>query len=80
MLPDICKVLILISVSPRGDAVAEHGLLLMNLIMNDLRSSKNVRTLDATMRIPDQGKSLTNGEVDEITDVWKRHGNRQITL
>ena len=80
MLPDICKVLILISACPRGDAVAEHGLLLMNLIMNDLRSSKNVRTLDATMRIPDQGKSLTNGEVDEITDVWKRHRNRQITL
>ena len=48
--------------------------------MNDLRSSMNVRTLDDTMRTHYQGESLTDGEVDEITDVWKRCGNRRIEL
>ena len=48
--------------------------------MNDLRSSINVHTLDATMKIHYQGESLTDGEVNEIIDVWKRHGNRQIEL
>ena len=52
----------------------------MNLIMNDMRSSMKVRTLDATMRIHYQGESLTNEEVDEVIDVWKRRGNRQIEL
>ena len=48
--------------------------------MNDLRRSMNVRTLDATMRIHYQGESLTDGEVNEIIDIWKRRGNRRIEL
>ena len=68
-LSSICTVLILISVCPTSGAVVEHGFSLMNLIINDLRSSVNFRTLDATMRIHYQGESLTDGEVDEIIDV-----------
>ena len=80
VLPNICKVIILISVCPASGAVVERGFSLMNLIMNDLRSSMNVRKLDATMRIHYQGESLTDGEVEEIIDVWKRRGNRRIEL
>ena len=40
----------------------------------------NVHTLDATMRIHYQGESLTDGEVDEIIDVWERSRNRQTEL
>ena len=61
---DICTVLILISVCPARGAVVERGFSLMNLIMNDLRSSMNVPSLDATMRSHYQGESLTDGEVD----------------
>ena len=80
VLPNICTVLILISVCSASGAVVEHGFSLMNLIMNDMRSSMNIRTLDATMRIHYQGESLTNEEVDEVIDVWKRRGNRRIEL
>ena len=51
VLPDICTVLFFISVCPASGAVVKRGFSLMNLIMNDLRSSMNVCTLDATMRI-----------------------------
>ena len=80
VLPDICAVLILISVCPASGTVVECGFSLKNLIMNDLRRSMNVRTLDATMRIHYQGESLTDGEVNEIIDIWKRRGNRRIEL
>ena len=80
VLPDICTTLILISVCPTSGAVVERGFSLMNLIMNNLRSRMNARTLDATMRIHYQGESLTDGEVDEIIDVWKRRGNRRMAL
>ena len=76
----ICTVLILISVCPASGAVVKRGFSLMNLIMNDLRSSMNVLTLDATMRIHYQDESLTHGEVDGIIDVWKRCGNRRTEL
>ena len=33
-----------------------------------------------TMRIHYQGESLTDGEVDEIINVWKRRGSRRIEL
>ena len=50
-LSDICAGLILISVSPTSGAIIERGFSLIGLVMNDLRSSMNVRTLHATMRI-----------------------------
>lgn len=80
VLPNICRVLILISVCPASGAVVERGFSLIGLVMNDLRSSMNVRTLHATMRIHYSGKQMTNGEVDEIIDIWKRRGNRQTEL
>ena len=46
ILPDITTVL---NICHASGAVAERGFSLMNLIMNDLRSSMNIRTLDATM-------------------------------
>ena len=57
VLPNICTILILISDYPAIGAVVEHGFSLMNLIMNDLRSSMNVHISDATMRIHYQRKS-----------------------
>ena len=48
--------------------------------MNDLRSSMNIRPSDATVRIHYHSESLTDGEVNEIIDIWKRHGNRRIEL
>lgn len=44
----------------------------MNLIMNDLRSSINIRTIDVTMRIRYNGADLSEEETDEIINVWKR--------
>ena len=49
----------------------------MNLIMNDLRSSKNIRTLDATS-IHYNGPDLSDKEADKIIDLWKRRENRRI--
>ena len=80
MLPDICTVLNLISICHTSDAVVECGFSQMNLIMNDLRSSMNIRPSDATVRIHYHSESLTDGEVNEIIDIWKRRGNRRIEL
>ena len=51
ILPDIATVLNIIAICPASGALVEREFSLMNLIMNDLRSSMNIRTLDATMRI-----------------------------
>jgi len=80
ILPDVCKVLVLISVCPASGAVVERGFSLMNLIMNDMRSSMNIRTLDAMMRIHYNGSDLSDTDADEIIDVWKRRGTRRIEL
>ena len=46
ILPDIANVLNFMSIWPGSGAVVERGFSLMNMIMNDLRSSMNIRTLD----------------------------------
>lgn len=51
VLPDIRTVLSIIVICAASDAVVERGFSLKNLIMNDLRSSMNIRTLDAIMHI-----------------------------
>ena len=47
IFPDVVIVLDIIQVFPSSGAVVERGFSLMNLIMNDLRSSMNIQTLDA---------------------------------
>ena len=49
VLPSIATLLQLIQVCSASGAVVERGFLLMNLVMNDLRNSMNIATLDATM-------------------------------
>ena len=66
------------SISPDCGAVVECYFSLMNLIMNDLRSSMNVCALEAIMRIHYHRSTLSGKEADEIIDIWKRRGNRRI--
>ena len=51
----------------------------MNLVMNDLRNSMNIATLDATMRIT-YVNDITDDVVDKVISIWKRHGNRQTEI
>ena len=51
IFPDVAVVLNIIKICPSSGAVVERGFSLMNLIMNDLRSSMKVTTLDSLMRI-----------------------------
>ena len=80
ILPDVATVLQLIMVCPASGAVVERGFSLMNLVMNELRSSMKISTLDATMRINYQDTNLTDAEVEAIIRVWQRRGNRRIEL
>lgn len=80
ILPEVNLILNIIAICPSSGAVVERGFSLMNLIMNDLRNSMNIRTLDATMRIYYNGNNLSDEEADRIVDVWKRRGNRRIEL
>ena len=80
ILPDVAIILNIISICPASGAVVERGFSLMNLIMNDLRNSMNIRTLDAIMRIHYNGQDLSDEEADNIISVWKRRGNRRIEL
>ena len=50
ILPDITTVLNIIAICPATGAVIERGFSI-NLIMKDLRSSMNIKTLGATMCI-----------------------------
>ena len=80
ILPDIATVLNIIIICPASGAVVERGFSLTNLIMNNLQSSLNIRTLDATMLIHYNGPDLSDEEADKMIDVWKRTGNRRIEL
>ena len=64
ILPDIATVLNIIIICPASGAVVERGFSLMNLIMNDLLSSLNIRTLDATILIHYNGPDLSDEEAD----------------
>ena len=76
ILPVISAVLNIIAICLASGAAVERGFSLMNLIINDLRSSMNIRTLDATMGIHCNGPNLSDEEADKIIDVWKRELNR----
>ena len=80
ILPDIATVLNIIAICLASGAAVERGFSLMNLIINDLGSSVNIRTLDATMGIHYNGPNLSDEEADKIIDVWKGRGNRRIEL
>ena len=72
VLSDITTVLNIITICPGSGALVERGFSLMNLIMNDLRSSINIRTIDITMRIHYNDADLSEEETDTIINVWKR--------
>ena len=80
ILPDITTVLHIIAICPASGAVVERGLSLLNLIMNDLQSSMNIRILDASMCIHYNGADLSDEKADKIIDAWKREENRRIKL
>ena len=65
---------------PCSGSIFESGFPLMNLIMNELRNSVSIWALDATMRIHYSGQTLSEEEIDNIIQVWKRRGNRPIEL
>ena len=60
ILPDITAVLNIICVCPASGAVVNRGFSLMNLIVNDLQSSMNIKTLDAAMHIHFYGIDFTD--------------------
>ena len=74
ILPDITTNLNIIAIC---HAVVEREFSRMNLIMNDLGSSVDIRKLDATMRIDYNGAEVSDEETDKITDVWKTRGKRR---
>ena len=80
VFPDVIKILNIIAICPTSGAVVERGFSLMNLIMNDLRNSMYIRTLDALMRISYSGQDLTDDDADKILSVWFRRGKRRIEL
>ena len=51
----------------------------MNLVINDLRNSKSIATLDVTMRIT-YVNEITDDVVGKIISIWKKHVNRRIEL
>ena len=75
VLPSIATLLQLIQVCPASGAVVERGFLLMNLVMNDLRNSMNIATLDATMRIT-YVNEIADDVMDKILNIRKKCGNR----
>ena len=66
MFPDIRTVLNIIAICPASGVVGERGFSLVNLIMNELRSSMNIRTLGVAMRIYYNGADLSDQEADKI--------------
>lgn len=79
ILPNIATSLQLIQVCPASGAVVERGFALTNFVMNGLKSSMNIWTLDATMWVT-YVNEITDDVVDKITDIWKKRGNRQTEL
>ena len=80
ILSDVAVVLNIIQICPTSGAVVERGFSLMNLIMNDLRSSMKVATLDALMRIHYHDELLSKTQMRDIISICKNRGNRRIEL
>ena len=76
VLPNIATLLQLVQVCHASGAVAaERGFSLVNLVMNDLRNSMNIATLDATMRIT-YVNEIADDVMDKILNIRKKCGNR----
>ena len=80
IFPDFAIVLEIIQVCPSSGAVVERGFSLMNLIMNDLRSSMNIQALDGLIRLHYIDNSLSDTQVQDITSIWLKRGNRRMEL
>ena len=74
VLPDIRTVLSIIVICAASDAVVERGFSLKNLIMNDLRSSMNIRTLDAIYAYTLYGADLSGEGTDKNCWCMKEKG------
>ena len=79
VFPSIATLLQLIQVCPASGAIVKQGFSLMNLVMNDLRNSMNIATLDAMMRIT-YVNEITDDVVEKIIGIWKRRENRRIEI
>ena len=80
IFPDVAIVLEIIEVFPSSGVVVERGFLLTNLIMNYLRSSTNIQTLDALIRLHCGNDSFSDTQVQDIISIWLKRGNRIIEL
>ena len=61
-------------------AVVERGFSLMNLIVNDLRSSMNIQAPDALMRLHYIDDSFSDTQVQDIISIWLKRANRRMEL
>ena len=77
IFPDVAIVLEIIQVCPSSGAVVERRFSLMNLVMNDLRSSMNIQTLD---RLHYNDNSFSDTQVQDIISIWLKRRNRRIEL
>ena len=80
IFPDFAIVLEIIQVCPSSGAVVERGFSLMNLIVNDLRSSMNIQAPDALMRLHYIDDSFSDTQVQEIISIWLKRANRRMEL
>ena len=71
---DITIALEIVQVYPTGGAFIERGFLLMNLIMNDLRSSMNIQTLDALVQLHYIDDSYSDTQAQNIISTWLKRG------
>ena len=61
-------------------AVVERAFSLKNLIMNDLRGSRNIQTLDALIRLHYIDDSFSDTQVQDIISIWLKRENRRIEV
>ena len=80
IFPDFAIVLEIIQVCPSSGAVVERGFSLMNLIVNDLRSSMNIQAPDALMRLHYIDDSFSDTQVQDIISIWLKRANRRMEL
>ena len=80
IFPDDAIVLEIIKVCLSSRAVVERRFSLMNLVMNDLRRSMNIQTLDPLVRLHYNDNSFSDTQVQDIISIWLKRRNRRIEL